>query len=362
VTPDTRAVEEVAASAGSLREIEELAREMLPPLAYEYIDSGAADEITVRRNSEAFGELRLRPRIADSPRPLDLSLTLFGEPLPHPILLAPTAWQRVVHPEGEIASAVGAGESGAVFVVGTATTVELPVIAASATAPLWFQLYMQSDRIVTLHLVRLAEANGCRALCLTVDTARLGARNRQERSGFRLPPGVTTPYLHDLNAGRRALMGVEPLALTWREVEWLKEVTSLPVLLKGILVPDDARRAVDAGIDGLIISNHGGRNLDTVPATIEALPAVARAVGGRIPLLLDGGVRRGTDVLKALGLGASAVMIGRPYLYGLGLAGAAGVRQVVQLLAAEMREAMEICGAAAIAEIEGRVLLESDDG
>ncbi|HEX6068566.1 MAG TPA: alpha-hydroxy acid oxidase [Longimicrobiaceae bacterium] len=344
------------AEVGSLPEMEAVARRLLPHLAYEYIASGAADEITVRRNREALDEVRLRPRIAEARAPLDTRISLLGEDLPHPILLAPTAYHRLVQPEGEVATARGAGEVGAVLVVSTATTAPLEDIARAARSPLWFQLYVQSRREFTLELVRLAEDAGCRALCLTVDNARLGARNRQARSGFRLPPGVTTPYLDDLNAGRRDLMTAEPVAVTWEEVAWLRAATPLPLVLKGVMTEEDGRRSVEVGAAAVIVSNHAGRNLDTLPATVEALPEVVDGVGGRIPVLMDGGIQRGTDVLKAMALGASAVLIGRPYLYGLGVGGAAGVARVVEILRWETEAAMLACGVATLRDVDETAL------
>jgi 4-hydroxymandelate oxidase len=191
---------------------------------------------------------------------------------------------------------------------------------------------------------------------VTVDTARLGARNRQERCKFRLPPGVTTPYLYDLNTGRRELMTSERVTFTWKEVAWLRSVTRLPVFLKGIITGEDAARAVDAGAAGVMVSNHGGRNLDTLPATIDALPEVVERVQGRAPVLVDGGIRRGTDIIKAVALGATAVMIGRPYLYGLGIGGSDGVRRVVEILRTELEQAMALCGRTSLASIDASVL------
>lgn len=345
-----------AARIGSLSEMHALARRRLPDVAYAYIAGGAADEITVRRNRTALDSLRLRPRIPDSRAPVDTRVSLFGEVLPHPILLAPTAYHRLVHVEGEVATARGAGEAEAILVVSTATTVQLEEVARAATSPLWFQLYVQSRREFTLELVRRAEDAGCGALCLTVDNVRLGARDRQARSGFRLPPGVTTPYLDDLNAGRRDLMSAEPVAITWEEVAWLRTMTPLAIVLKGVITAEDARRAVQVGAAAVIVSNHAGRNLDTLPATVESLPEVAAAVDGRIPVLMDGGIERGTDVLKAMACGASAVLIGRPYLYGLGVAGSAGVARVVEILREETEEAMIACGVAALRDIDDTIL------
>lgn len=343
----------------SLAEIEALARRRMPHMAYEYVASGAADEVTVRWNREAYDRTRLRPRVLQDVSRIDTRLSLLGEQLSHPILLAPTAYHRVVHPDGELATAVGAGGAAATWVVSTATTVALEEIARVATGPLWFQLYVQSDREFTRGLVQLAEAAGCRALCVTVDTVRLGARNRQTRSRFRLPKGVVCPYLHDLNTGRRELMTAEPVSVTWGDIEWLRASTSLPVLLKGILNGEDARRAVEEGVSGVIVSNHAGRNLDTVPATLSALPEVVEQVDRRIPVLVDGGIRRGTDVVKAIGLGADAVLIGRPYLYGLAAGGSEGVRKVVDILRQELELAMALCGRPTLASIDRSVLWDA---
>ncbi len=305
--PDT------ASESVSLSDFEVMARQRIPHMAYEFIAGGAADEHTIRWNREALDKIRLRPRILIDVSKVDTRVSLFGQELPFPILLAPTAYQRAIHPEGEVATAKGAGAAAATYVVSSATTTPIEEIARVATHPLWFQMYVQSDRGFTKDLVHLAEAAGCRALCITVDTPVLGARNRQQRVKFQLPPGVKTPYLYDVNTGRGAIMRPQREIVTWKDIDWLRSFARVPVLLKGILNPDDADQAVRAGASGIIVSNHGGRNLDTVPATAEVLPQVADKVAGRVPILMDGGIRRGTDVLKALALGAKAVLIGRPY-------------------------------------------------
>ena len=344
--------------AFSLADVERLARERLSHMAYEFVASGAADELTVRWNRESFDRIRLRPRVLEDVRRIDLTTTLLGEPLPFPILLAPTAYHRVLHPAGEVETARGAGAAGATWVASTGSNTPIEEIAAAATAPLWFQLYVQSDREVTRDLVERVEAAGVKAIVLTVDTPVIGSRDRQSRSAFRLPEGVTTPHLDDLNRGRRSILtpGREPV--TWEDVAWLRGVARRPLLLKGILTGVDARRAVETGVDGILVSNHGGRNLDTLPATIDALPEVTAAVAGRLPVLLDGGVRRGTDIIKALALGAAAVLIGRPYLYGLGAAGAEGVSRVVSILVRELELAMALCGRTAVGAVDAGVLWE----
>jgi 4-hydroxymandelate oxidase len=339
----------------SLPELEEHARRWLPSVTYEYVASGAADEHTVRWNREAYDRIRLRPRVLRDIANVDTRVTLFGAELPFPFLLAPVAYHRAIHPEGELATAAGAGAAGATWVVSTATTTPLDEIARAATAPLWFQLYMQPDREVNRDLVRLAESVGCAAMCLTVDTPVLGARDRQTRAKFGLPPGVTAPYM--AQRGGRAITDIHrSVVVTWKDVEWLRAESRLPLLLKGVLTAEDAERAVACGADGVVVSNHGGRNLDTLPASVDALPEVAARVGGRVPILMDGGVRRGTDVLKAIALGASAVLVGRPYCYGLGLAGAAGVTRAVEILRSEVEMAMQLTGRRTVAEIDRSVL------
>lgn len=357
-TPAGPSSADALASVFSLHDLEAIARERLDAMAYEFIASGAADELTLGWNRTAFDQIRLRPRVLEAVGQVRLETGLLGRALPFPLLLAPTAYHRVIHPEGEIATARGAGAAGATWVVSTGSNTTIEEIAAAASAPLWFQLYLQTNRDATIDLVRRAERAGVEALVLTVDTPVIGTRDRQARSRFRLPDGVTTPHLDDLNRGRREILTPERVVATWADVRWLREVASVPLLLKGILNGEDAARAVSEGVDGIIVSNHGGRNLDTLPATIAALPEVASAVGGRIPVLMDGGVRRGTDIIKALALGAAAVLIGRPYLYGLAVAGAEGVERSVRILVRELELALALCGRAAVDEVDEGVLWE----
>jgi 4-hydroxymandelate oxidase len=354
-------------SAQSLLDFERLAERRLSHMAYEYVAGGAENETTLRENRAAFERLRLHPRVLVDVSGLDTRVTIFGQTLEFPILLAPTAYHKLVHPEGELATVRGARASGATLVVSSFATTSVEDMAREAAgAPLWFQLYAQTDRTFTRDLVSRAEAAGCRALCLTVDSPVVGARNREARSGFALPAGMQRENLKSLGAlvaggahrprERQIYSAVLDPRLTWKEVDWLRSVARIPLLLKGVLSPLDAQRAVGAGVDGLIVSNHGGRNLDTVPATLDALPAVAEAVEGRIPLLLDGGVRRGTDVLKALALGARAVLIGRPYLWALAVRGADGVSDVVRILRTELEMAMALSGRATVKDIDRSVL------
>jgi 4-hydroxymandelate oxidase len=349
----------------NLFDYEELARKRLPAMAYEYIAGGAGDEVTLHDNRSRFDGIRLKPRVLRDVSTLDTSTTLFGQRLAYPIVLAPTAYHKITHPEGETATARGAGAAHATMCVSSFATTSIEDVAKAATGPLWFQLYVQSDRGFTKALVQRAEAAGCRALLVTVDTPVSGVRNREVRAGFRLPPGLERENLKGLAGGATTLSHAEEGSiysaifdpkLTWAGIEWIRSFAKVPVLLKGILSPEDAALAVQHGADGIVVSNHGARNLDTVPATITALPLVAAAVGGRIPVLMDGGIRRGTDVVKALALGARAVLIGRPYLWGLSVDGADGVQRVMSILRSEFQAAMALCGRTSLPAIDKSVL------
>lgn len=340
----------------SLPEFEECARRCMTPMAYEYVASGAADEHTVRWNREAFDRIRLRPRVLRDVASVDTRVTLFGREHAFPILLAPTAYHRVLHPEGEIATARGAAAAGITWIVSIGTTTAIQEIAAAVEAPRWFQMYFQSDRPFTRDLVQQAEASGCEALCLTVDSPIIGPRNRQTRAGFRLPTEMTTPHLYDIGHRKQAIMDPRRVAATWQDVEWLRGVTRLPLVLKGILDPGDADLAIGSGAAGIVVSNHGGRNLDTAVASVDALPDIVERARGRVPVLVDGGVRRGTDIVKAVALGATAVLIGRPYCYGLSVGGSEGVRRVVEILRAELEAAMMLTGVSRLSEIERSLL------
>lgn len=339
--------------------MEEIARACMPDMAYEYVASGAADEITIGWNTAAYSRIRLRPRVLADVATVDMSVELPGRTLPHPVLLAPTAYQKSIHPEGEMATARGASEARATFVVSSATTTSIEEIAAVSTAPLWFQLYLQSDRQFTKDMIHRAENAGCEALCLTVDTPVLGARNRQTRSKFQLADGLMTPHISDIGQGMQPIMDPRRTAVTWDGVNWLKSVSPLPLFLKGIMTGDDAGLAVESGAAGILVSNHGGRNLDTVPATIDVLPEVVEAVAGRVPVLVDGGIRRGTDVVKAIARGATAVLVGRPYCYGLAIAGAAGVRRTVDILVDELSMAMKLLGRPRLKDLDASVLWDT---
>lgn len=353
----------------NLHEYEPLARAAMSPMAWDYLAGGGGDERTLGWNRERFDAVRLWPRVLRDVSTIDTRLTLLGTELAYPVLLAPTGFQRLFHADGECATARGAGAAGALYTLSTAATTSIEDIAAIASGPLWFQMYVQRDRGFTLELVRRAEAAGCRALMLTVDTPVLGARDRDHRNRLELPAGLELANLKTLAARAdgtptfvhgTANPFLDP-GLTWEGLDWLLAQAKIPVLVKGVLRADDARLAVEHGVAAIAVSNHGGRNLDTTPAAIDALPAIADAVAGRVPLLLDGGVRRGVDVVKALALGARAVMIGRPHLWGLAAAGAAGVERVVHMLVAELEMAMAQCGAASLAEITRALVTRSSE-
>lgn len=329
----------------TLDDYEAAARTRVPPAAWEYIHSGAADEHTLRWNRERFAAIRLSPRMLNDVRSVDTRVRLPGCELAHPILLAPVAAHSIVHPEGEVATARGAKAAGAGMVLSSYTTRLVDDVAATGVSPLWFQLYIQEQK-ATRALVQRVVDGGCTALCVTVDTPRLGARDRLTRSGFSFPE---LPY-------RTTAPGDNPC--TWDDIAWIRSAVNVPVILKGILHPDDADLAISAGAHAIIVSNHGGRNLDTVPAAIDALPGVAERVAGRIPVLMDGGVRRGTDVVKAIALGARAVLIGRPYVYGLATTGADGVADVIGILRRELEQALALLGRASLADLDRSVLWE----
>ena len=345
----------------TVRDFENAARTTLDPVYYDYIAGGARDEVTVRANEDGFARLSLLPRVLRGSARRDLSVTLFGTRASMPVLLSPTAFHRLVCAEGEIATARAAARAGTIMIAAMASTVAVGEVAAAARAAapdgeaaLWFQLYLQPDLEDTAALVRRATAAGCRALVVTVDSPVLGMNERNRRNRFHdLPAGMYCENLRNLRGdepGHVRQIAMSP-ELSWDHVDWLRAHTSLPVLLKGVLHPEDARIAVEHGIDGLLLSNHGGRQLDTVPATIDLLPEFVAAVGDEIPVLLDGGVRRGTDAVKALALGAAAVGVGRPVVWGLAAAGEPGALRVLETLREEIDHTLALCGARSLADL-----------
>jgi 4-hydroxymandelate oxidase len=328
----------------NLFDFEKMAEEKMTKMVYGYVAGGAADEITVHWNRQALDALKIKPHVLNDVSKLDTSVMLFGQKHSYPVLIAPTAFHKIMHPEGELATAKGAGQAKVTYIVSSFTTTPLEEIRKVATGPLWFQLYVRDDKAFTKDLVQKAESLGFKALCVTVDTPVGGPRNRETRVKFDLPEGINAPYTNGPFD--------QKLPLTWKEMEWLISFAKVPVLLKGILNADDAETAIKIGASGIVVSNHGGRNLDTAPATIEALPHIAEKVNKRIPILMDGGIRRGTDILKAIAYGANAVLVGRPICYGLASAGAEGVAKTLEILKTEFEMAMALTGRSTIAGID----------
>ena len=325
----------------SVNDYEPLAREMMHPSAWAYYSAGAGDEVTLRREREAFDRLRLVPRVLRGVDRADTSTAVLGTPIRAPIMVAPTGVQALAHPEGECATARAAGDAGTLMAVSTGSSRRLEDVSAATVGPLWFQLYVyEGARHFAEALVRRAENAGYGAIVLTVDSPRWGLKERFARVEDELPPGTGMASIEEELAEEAR----EPAALTWEDVAWLRSLTGLPVVLKGILHPEDAALAVEHGARGVVVSTHGGRQLDGVQASAEALPGVVEAVAGRAEVYLDGGVRRGTDVLKALALGARGVFVGRPALWGLAVDGAGGVRRVMEVLREELELAMVLAG------------------
>jgi 4-hydroxymandelate oxidase len=331
----------------------------LDRVANDYYRSGAWGEATVRENAEAWRRLWLRPRCMVDVSARDASVELLGLRLPSPLLVAPTALHRMAHADGEMATARGAGACGVPMVLSSLSTCTVEEVAGAATAPLWMQIYIGQDRGFTRALGQRAEAAGCGALMVTVDTPVWGVRERDIHNAFRVPDGLRManlerPGMPTGHTGRgigESLGWTIDASLTWKDLEMLRGAVKVPVLVKGVLRGDDAAKAIEHGAAGVVVSNHGGRQLDGAIATATALPDVVQAVGGRVPVIVDGGVRRGTDILRALALGATAVQVGRPVLWGLATAGAAGVERVLRLLMQEFSLAMALAGCADVASV-----------
>lgn len=346
----------------NLVDVEARAFERLPRETADYFAGGAEDEVTLRANRAAFDALLLRPRYLVDVSERNLGTTVLGTPVEFPVLLAPTGFQQLAHPDGELATARAAHRAGTIMVLSTFSTVSLEEVQRAAAGPKWFQLYVHKDRGLTRSLVSRAHVAGYQALVLTVDVPVLGRRERDIRNGFVLPPTLrvanfdagTGESLHD--AGDESGLaqfhrGLREPAFTWKDVDWLASLTPLPILLKGVLRGDDAAIALDHGVKGIIVSNHGGRQLDCAIPAIRALPDVVEHVAGRCEVLMDGGVRRGTDIVKALARGARAVLIGRPFVWGLAWDGAAGIETVLRILRDEFDTALALCGATGVRDL-----------
>ena len=346
----------------NLCDLEERARAVLPQMSYDFYASGANDEVTLRENRAAYERIKVLPHMLIDVSARDMSTTVLGEPVSMPILIAPMALQCLAHPDGEIATTKAAGAAKTLTTLATLATTSIEEVMAIATGPVWFQLYVFRDRALTASLVQRAAAAGCRAVVLTVDVPVPGKRERDVRNRFTLPEHLFLKNLWpagleklpkavaDSGMAAYAAANFDP-ALTWKDVEWLAQLTRLPILVKGILRADDALSAVNHGVAGIIVSNHGGRQLDTTPAAISVLPEIVDAVAGAVEVYVDGGIRRGTDVLKAIAYGARAVLIGRPILWGLAVGGEAGVESVLEMLRAEFDLAMALSGCPSLTAI-----------
>ena len=346
----------------NLFDLERLALARLDGAAADYIAGGAEDEITLRTNRQAFEQLALRPRVLSDVSERRLGTTVLGSEVALPVLVAPTGFHRLAHPEGELATARATADAGTIMVLSTFSTVSLEEVSGAAKGPRWFQLYVHRDRGLTRGLVERAAAAGYSALVLTVDVPVLGRRERDVRNGFALPPALRvanfdlaqSEALHaaEEDSGLAAFhRGLREPSFSWKDLDWLASLCPLPIVLKGVLRGDDATVAADHGVRAMIVSNHGGRQLDGAIASMRALPEVVEAVGHRVEVLVDGGVRRGSDVIKALALGARAVLIGRPVLWGLAWSGEQGVARVFQMLRDELDTAMALCGASSVGDI-----------
>jgi L-lactate dehydrogenase (cytochrome) len=371
------------ARAANVEDLRDLARRRLPRGVFDYIDGAAEEEISLAANSDAYRRIRFRPRVLRDVREVDPTTTLLGRSLPIPLVLAPTGFTRMADSAGEVAVARAAARAGVPYTLSTLSTRSIEEVAAVSTGPKWFQVYVWRDRGLVREMVERAATAGYETLLLTVDTPVLGRRERDVRNGFTLPPkldfgtildGILHPgWTWDFVraepirfanvVGRAVGDGADPVSLadyistqfdpglSWRDVDWFRSIWHGPVVIKGIQTIADARLAADAGVAAIALSNHGGRQLDSAPAPLELVPAVADAVGDRLEIICDGGVRRGSDVVKAVALGARACMAGRAYLYGLGAAGESGVDHVLRLLATDIRRTMALVGCRTIADL-----------
>jgi 4-hydroxymandelate oxidase len=329
---------------------EALAQQWMPAATWDYIQGGSEDEITLQANRSSFQQLRLRPRALNDVTTIDTRTSVQNTPVRMPIFVAPMGLHTLVCPEGECATAQAVQHMGSIMTVSTFATQSLEEIAQHTSAHLWLQLYLYQDLEFTQSLVRRAEAAGYQAIVLTVDAPYLGRRERDIRNKFTLPPSIHIANIASDTLPKEYIP--VPAVATWKTVSWLRALTPLPIILKGILTAEDALIALHHQVNGIIVSNHGGRQLDGVQASIEALPEIVQAVNGCCEIYLDGGIRRGTDVLKALALGARAVFVGRPILWGLAVDGRQGVQAILELLLDELSSAMALSGYPTIARLD----------
>ncbi|MED4906728.1 alpha-hydroxy-acid oxidizing protein [Brevibacillus centrosporus] len=368
----TRVNKDTQALPISIEDWEQKARELLPAGPFDYIAGGSGAEETLVSNRAAFGKWAIVPRMLRDVSKRTLGIELFGQQLKTPVLLAPVGMQAIANEEGELATARAAAAAGVPMVVSTVSAHTLEQIAETmGDAPRWFQLYWSNDREVCASMVKRAEAAGYSAIVLTVDTIMLGWKRRDFRNGYSplregrgLANYVSDPVfcsrlseVNTENAVEEVLRNIYHPTLNWDDIDYLRQHTKLPILVKGILHPDDAKLAVERGVDGIIVSNHGGRQLDGAISTLDALPAIAEVVDRRIPVLLDSGVRTGADVVKAIALGATAVLIGRPFMFGLAVAGEKGVASVLDTLINELDVSVALSGSNSVAELNRSILI-----
>ncbi|XP_039684903.1 (S)-2-hydroxy-acid oxidase GLO1 [Medicago truncatula] len=343
----------------NVNEYEAIAKEKLSKMFYDYFASGAEDQWTLKENRNAFSRILFRPRILRDVSKIDLTTTVLGLKISMPIMIAPTAGQKLAHPEGEYATARAASAAGTIMTLSSWATSSVEEVASTGPGIRFLQIYLFKDRNMVTQLVRRAKNAGFKAIVLTVDSPVLGRKEAHIKNRFTLPSYVRMKNFEGLDleklvkhsAHTSAVNGLYDKSLTWKDVKWLQTITSLPIIVKGVLTAEDTRLAIQAGVAGIIVSNHGGRQLDYVPATIMALEEVVQAAEGRVPVFMDGGVRRGTDVFKALALGASGVFIGRPVVFSLAADGEAGVRKVLKMLHDELEITMALCGCCSLKDI-----------
>jgi 4-hydroxymandelate oxidase len=347
----------------NLFEFEKHACEKLHKIAFDYYSSGAHDEITLRDNREAYNRIKIHYKVLVDVSKRDLSTEVLGQKISFPLIIAPTAFHKMAHDEGECAVAKAAVKADTIMCLSTLSNSTVEEVSNNCNSNFWFQLYVFRDKAVTEKLVRRVEKAGARAIVVTVDAPLLGTREKDVKNKFQLPRGLSVINLMPDN--KDELPGDKPdsglslyfnemldQGLNWKDIEWLVSITKLPIILKGIVRPDDALRAIEYGAKGIVVSNHGGRQLDTSPATIEVLPSIAKAVDNRIEILVDGGVRRGTDIFKAVALGAKAVLVGRPVLWGLACNGSEGVFEVLSMLKKEFDLALALSGCPNVKDIQ----------
>ncbi|HRA99577.1 MAG TPA: alpha-hydroxy acid oxidase [Ignavibacteria bacterium] len=353
----------------NISDFEILAKKKLDKNAFDYFYSGANDQITLKENCEAFKRIFLKYRVLVNVSKRDLTTKILGHNISMPVIIAPTAFQKLAHPDGETASATAAGKNGIIMILSTLSNTSVEEVVKASSGPVWFQLYVFRDREITRELIKKAEAAGVKAIVLTVDAPLLGKRENDVRNKFNLPPEFEIANLAFVSKSNLNVKNDSGLAgyvsenldpsLSWKDIDWLRSVTSLPIILKGIACKEDALLALEHNIEGIVVSNHGGRQLDTCRASIDVLPEISNAVSGKTEILLDGGIRRGTDILKALALGASTVLTGRPVLWGLSHNGEDGVTDVLNIFKNELDLAMALCGCSDIKKITKELIVQN---